>query len=151
MAREKFYEVPRILPNGVAIFPKKGLDPPPEMEGYQRRSPNLKSTDAWSFIPLWQPCSARSQKFVQRDSGCPCVKIVMYCHYKPDESLTLQNCLKCHEQQSLIESSSSNSVSEGVVVAEEGDSEPVTESAQSEAGKGDSIASKDSPIIDTQG
>lgn len=151
MSREKFYEVPRLLPNGVAIFPKKGLTPPPEMEGYQRRSPNLKTSDAWIFIPLWNECPARSQRFVQRDSGCPCVKIVMSCHYKPDEPLTLQACQLCefHKQQSLIKTSSSDSISQRIMVTGEKDTESITESPEPEAREGGFLPSENSSIIET--
>lgn len=156
MAREKFYEVPRILPNGVAVFPKKGLTPPPSMEGYQRKSPNLKSSDAWVFIPLWSDCPFRAQKFVQRESGCRCVKIVMSCNHNPNQPLTLQACQNCtlresHEQQSLIKTSSGDGISQGVMVSSERNPESITESPQPETRKGDLLAPENSPVIETQG
>jgi len=155
MSRERFFETPRFLPDGTAVFPKKGMDPPPDMEGYQRRSGNPRSGDAWVFIPLWSACPHRSQRFVQRESGCRCVRIVMFCNHSDGKSepLTLACCQNCtlrqpHQQESFVESSGGDSISESIMVSSESNTEPIAQSPQPEAGERDLLTPENSPVIE---
>jgi hypothetical protein len=59
-AQEIIHGRPRILSDGTITYPKKGWEPPPVPEGYRRKGSNLRSSDAWVFIPVLQECPRRS-------------------------------------------------------------------------------------------
>lgn len=51
---------PHKASDGTISYPKRGWEPPPIPDGYQRKSTNLKSSDAWIFIPILPPCQHRT-------------------------------------------------------------------------------------------
>lgn len=52
---------PRFMKDGVMAYPKRGWEPPPVPAGYRRKSDNLRSADAWIFIPLLPECRHRQR------------------------------------------------------------------------------------------
>ncbi len=92
------FQNPRVFPDGTLCYPKKGL-PPPEMEGYRRKSNNPRSYECWMFIPLWQDCCFRQLTLVRQEEGCRCTKAVMICGDKENTAslnpLTLGVCQAC--------------------------------------------------------
>lgn len=50
---------PRLLDDGVIAYPKRGWEPPAVPAGYRRKSDDLRSPDAWTFIPILPPCKHR--------------------------------------------------------------------------------------------
>ena len=46
----------RMLADGSVIYAKKGVEPPPDMDGFQRDPGN-----AWHFLPIWPSCTYRLQ------------------------------------------------------------------------------------------
>lgn len=75
----------RILSDGTAIFPKRGL-PPDTPEGYE------KTGNPFIFKPILQPCSYRDVRGV-KDSCCPENKI-LYCEYFGSH-ITRAKCKGC--------------------------------------------------------
>jgi len=157
---KKYYDIPRMLPGGIAIYPKKGPFPPPDMEGYQRKSNNPRSVDAWIFIPLWQYCPYRQRKVVPRDEGCKCTRIVMICGLKDceyyDLPTTLKSCEECllrqsHQHESFVQLSLSESIGEGIMMVDKGDAEVLAKSPKSETIKGNFLSPENSPISNTEG
>ena len=74
----KKYLTPRKLPDGSIMYPKRGWEPPPPIEGYRRKSMNPRSSDAWVFIPEWLDCPFRVEK-TQRRESCRCLTLVNIC------------------------------------------------------------------------
>ena len=150
--------LPRFLSNGVAIFPKRGQEPPPDMEGYQRRGTNPRTMDAWIFIPQWQECQWRQRTAVARDAGCKCPRIIMYCKH-PEGTNTpaeLAICNACtlwdiESHQSPIELSRGESVSESIVVTNKRDAKSVTEGFEPITVKGAILPTESSPVSDAEG
>lgn len=50
----KSFGKPRRMPNGVLVYPKRGREPPPDHEGFQR-----DPKDYWRFVPQWPECKFR--------------------------------------------------------------------------------------------
>lgn len=79
-------------PRGVIEYPKKGWEPPPDIEGYKRDPGN-----AWRFIPIWPECKCRIQNFHIKQCGA--LGVLTVCnnpeseHYR--DSLTLPICEGC--------------------------------------------------------
>lgn len=63
---------PRIMPDGTITYPRKGIEPPPDIVGYLR-DPN----DSFSFLPKWFACVFRVQN--QYVKACGNVTIKSYC------------------------------------------------------------------------
>jgi hypothetical protein len=63
--------------DGVLTYPQRGWEPPPEIAGYRRKSNNLKSPDAWTFIPILPPCEYRSIK--EKIGQCGAISIKYFC------------------------------------------------------------------------
>ncbi len=87
--------IPRLLPDGVLVYPKKGT-PPPVPEGYRRKSDNLTSPDAWIMLPLWRDCPFRICETSRRED-CRCITYVYFCghpHYNRPR-LTISMCKSC--------------------------------------------------------
>lgn len=74
----KRYLTPRKLANGVVVYPKRGWEPPPPIEGYRRKSTNPRSNDAWVFIPEWMDCPFRVEE-IRRRENCRCLTLVNTC------------------------------------------------------------------------
>lgn len=80
---------PRLLPDGVIAFPKRGWEPPAVPDGYQRKSEDLRSPDAWIFLPVlaackhrvrsieYSPCGNARVNFTCQLSGC---RVITYCN-----------------------------------------------------------------------
>lgn len=61
----------RMLPGGVVEYAKKGWEPPPDLDGYDRDTGN-----AWRFIPKWPPCKKRIQTTSMKSCGAMSVLTV---------------------------------------------------------------------------
>lgn len=82
----------RMLPNGVVEYAKKGWEPPPELDGYQRDPGN-----AWRFIPIWPPCRKRIQTTSMKSCGAMSVLTVCandQCEHK-QKQVTYAICAAC--------------------------------------------------------
>jgi hypothetical protein len=93
----KKYNKPHILDNGTLIYPKRGWEPPPLVEGYQRKSNNPKNSDAWVLIPIWTTCCFRSRVQIPKE-GCRCVTFYHICTNKEigkDVIVNLNLCSSC--------------------------------------------------------
>ncbi len=62
----------RILPDGCVEYARKGHEPPPELDGYDRDSGN-----PWRFIPKWPKCKKRIQ--TQSMKPCGALSILTVC------------------------------------------------------------------------
>ena len=72
---------PNILDNGTIVYARVGWEPPPVPPGYQRKSHDLTSDDAWVLVrkePLCQHCSLLR---IRREN-CNCLRIVPTCTYQ---------------------------------------------------------------------
>jgi len=85
---------PRIFKDGVIAYPKRGWEPPLAPAGYKRKSDNLKSPDAWVFLPILDACGHRTQSITY--SACGAAKITYHC----DLHGTVQppQCQSCPEK-----------------------------------------------------
>lgn len=84
---------PRILPDKSIVYPTKGVEPPPDVEGYVRDPQN-----SFRFIPKWFSCDYRVQS--QFIKSCGNVTIKAFCGH-PDSpvgqgnEVTLPICESC--------------------------------------------------------
>jgi hypothetical protein len=96
MATQKTFARGRFMPDGSLVYPKKGWEPPPEVEGYQRDPGN-----AWRFLPLWPPCQTRARMLKMKKCGA--YNVVMACTNGQCEHnqnvVTLQICQNCPLRQ----------------------------------------------------
>ncbi len=85
---------PRILEDGTIIYPKKGKEPPPCLDGYRRKAE--QGADAWVLIPLWRDCKFR-QQVLRRREDCNCEILVNVCGHPLGNSveLTISICESC--------------------------------------------------------
>jgi hypothetical protein len=85
---------PRILDDGTIIYPKKGKEPPPCLEGYRRKAE--QGPDAWILIPLWRDCDFR-QQVLRRREDCNCEMLVNVCGHPLGQNLelTISICESC--------------------------------------------------------
>lgn len=60
------------MSDGSVVYPKKGFEPPPPIDGYERDPGN-----EWRFKPLWPACKARTQ--VIGHKPCGAIHIVTRC------------------------------------------------------------------------
>jgi hypothetical protein len=91
------YTKPHVLDDGTLVYPKRGWEPPPLIEGYCRKSNNPKNSDAWILIPIWTTCIFRKQIQVRKE-GCRCVTIYHVCTNENIGCETVVNlnlCSKC--------------------------------------------------------
>lgn len=84
---------PRFQADGSIIYPKKGHEPPPDLDGYQRDPGNY-----WRFTPLWQSCAWRLQN--QFLKACGAVGILSICTHPegPTENnreVQFSQCCSC--------------------------------------------------------
>lgn len=88
---------PKVMPNGTLVYPKNGWEPPKVPEGYRRKSDDLKSEDAWTFVPEWPPCIDR--EMANTVLSCGCIKINAMCASSDSPShgkqVTVDNCRQC--------------------------------------------------------
>lgn len=71
------YGAPKVLDDGTLVYEKKGFEPPQEHDGYRRKSNDLRSPEAWQFVPVWPPC--RHRKFMNGIKPCGCLRITAVC------------------------------------------------------------------------
>lgn len=88
---------PRILENGIIIYPHRGSQLPPCLEGYRRKAE--QGPDAWVLIPLWKSCEFRRQ-ILQRREDCNCEIFVSVCGHPLANSIELtvsccESCILC--------------------------------------------------------
>lgn len=89
------------MPDGSLVYPKKGWEPPPEVEGYKRDPGN-----AWRFIPLWPDCVTRARMLQMKRCGSYNVTMVctnQQCQYAQNP-VTLQICQSCPLRQASKDS-----------------------------------------------
>lgn len=72
------YQRPHILDSGILIYPKRGWEPPPLVEGYRRKSDDPKNSDAWILLPVWKDCPFRKQIQIKKE-GCRCITFYHIC------------------------------------------------------------------------
>lgn len=61
----------RMFPGGIVEYAKKGWEPPPDLDGYERDPGN-----AWRFLPKWTPCKKRIQTVSMKSCGAMSVLTV---------------------------------------------------------------------------
>lgn len=89
-----------ILPDGTIVYERKPGDwePPKDHAGYRRKSNDLRSDDAWVFIPLWPKCEKRFLN-TKRKTGCGCLLVEMTCKDRRSpmygKEVDLDTCLSC--------------------------------------------------------
>lgn len=88
---------PRIYSDGTVVYPKRGWEPPPVPEGYVRKTKNLRSLDAWKFVPKFKLCSHRV--FKEGEKSCGCVTMLLHCNRSGE--LVKINEAQCQDCESL--------------------------------------------------
>ena len=73
----KTHARPRIFEDGTIAYPKRGWEPPPVPAGYRRKVDDLRSSDAWVFLPLLNPCPHRSK--IIKYSSCGAAQVMYQC------------------------------------------------------------------------
>lgn len=89
-----------VLADGTIVYERKpgDFEPPRDHKGYRRKSDDLRSDDAWVFIPEWPHCPHRELNQT-RKTGCGCLLIEMTCkdnrspYYR--ELVELEMCQGC--------------------------------------------------------
>ncbi len=71
-------ELPRITSKGTLIYTRSGCEPPPCPPGYQRKSSDLNSDDAWILEPDKPLCKHTELKFGER-GNCGYPRITCFC------------------------------------------------------------------------
>lgn len=84
---------PRILSDGTLAYPKRGWEPPPVPAGYQRKSNDLRSPDAWVFIPTLPPCELRVREI--QYTPCGAAKLTYLCTRDGQRARVVSACLEC--------------------------------------------------------
>jgi hypothetical protein len=84
---------PRIFANGTIAFPKRGWEPPPVPAGYRRKVSNLRSSDAWVFLPVLDACQHRAKSVTY--TVCGAATIVYHCALHGP--ITPPQCKSCQE------------------------------------------------------
>lgn len=84
---------PNKAADGTIIYPQRGWEPPSIPAGYRRKTTDLKSADAWTFIPLMEPCEHRT---METETGhCGAQSIKYFC--KGVRLYDLSICHRCTE------------------------------------------------------
>lgn len=87
---------PRFNADGSIVYPIKGTEPPPNIQGYKRDPGN-----AWRFIKLWPECLQRQEEFSEK--SCGAIQIVPICVHKEGaffrKVVTHQICEACPLRQ----------------------------------------------------
>jgi hypothetical protein len=88
---------PSVLPGGVLVYKQTGWEPPPPHHGYRRKSDDIKSPDAWTFIPLWPPCRYREMHNAVRPCGCLQINASCICPHAEHngQPVTISLCQAC--------------------------------------------------------
>jgi hypothetical protein len=77
--------------DGTLVYPKRGWEPPPVPAGYIRKTTDLKSADAWTFIPILPPCEDRTSETETGHCGAQAIKYSC----KGRRIHDLSRCIKC--------------------------------------------------------
>ncbi len=92
----KSFGRPRLM-GDMIIYPKRGWEPPPDIEGYER-DPN----DLWRFKCVWPACKFRHTVQVMRqcgsidfDTNCQCKQCPLY-----RTEVKLTDCRSCEFKES---------------------------------------------------
>lgn len=95
-SNEKSFGRARIAPDGSISYPKKGFEPPPPVEGYERDKGN-----PWHFKPLWPDCKHRARTLQMKKCGAYDVIMVCGCNGCPlkQQLLKLPDCQNCPHRQ----------------------------------------------------
>jgi hypothetical protein len=92
---------PRIMRDGSLIYPKKGWEPPPVPDGFTRKTTNLRSSDAWVFLPKFKTCEHRVFKEGHKQS-CGCISLLLHCNKSGKlVQITEGQCMKCYSDQGI--------------------------------------------------
>jgi len=91
---------PRFNADGSIQYPRRGIEPPPNINGY-KRDPG----DAWRFIKLWPECPRRAEHFNQKPCGA--VQITPVCEHKEATTfrkvVSVQACEACPLRALLVQ------------------------------------------------
>lgn len=68
----KLFGRARFQPDGSLMYPKKGLEPPPDIDGYKRDPQNH-----WRFLSVWSACAWRVQN--QYLKPCGAIGVLSIC------------------------------------------------------------------------
>ena len=85
---ERDFGQPKLLKDGTLVYKRQGFEPPPPHNGYRRKSEDIRSDDAWVFVPIFLPCRYRTM--VNGSRPCGCIQINHVCvhseckHYRSD-------------------------------------------------------------------
>lgn len=83
---------PRSMSDGSIVFPRKGAEPPPDIDGFVR-----DPGDAWRFKKLWMSCPYRIQN--QFLKSCGSVGILSICNNQTlptaGQEVKYSTCLGC--------------------------------------------------------
>jgi hypothetical protein len=92
---ERSFGRARIMADKSVVYPKKGFEPPPPLEGYERDVGN-----AWRFIPLWPACKHRTQVIGHKPCGALSIVTRCMCAECPlfKQSITLSSCTSCESR-----------------------------------------------------
>lgn len=87
------FGTPRILAGGIVEYPRKGAEPPPDIQGYMRDPSNN-----WKFHPMWSQCKYRSQN--QHLKQCGSMTIISKCGHEQapngtGQDVTYNDCCNC--------------------------------------------------------
>lgn len=86
------------MPDGSLVYQKKGWEPPPEIEGYERDPGN-----AWVFRPLYPECETRSR--VPQLKRCGSYNVIMLCTNQEcplsQQKVSVRDCQACPFRQAL--------------------------------------------------
>jgi hypothetical protein len=100
------FQEPKLMDDGSLVYPRTGWEPPKVPEGYRRKSDDIRSSDAWVFIPEWPGCVDRVMS--NTVSACGCVHINAFCGSKTAENkgkqINVNACVGCpHRRESNLE------------------------------------------------
>jgi hypothetical protein len=89
---------PRIMKDGSIVYPMRGYEPPPSIQGYTRKSNDPRSNDAWIFIPDFKTCKYRKEQEVLKPT-CNCYTFISICTLSGLEinTTTCETCPHRHE------------------------------------------------------
>lgn len=90
-------EPPVITLDGTLIFAQTGWEPPPVVPGYQRKSSDLTSDDAWVLAPLEPICKHLELKVAERGS-CGYHRIARKCKLV-QSFIGQRTCTKCPKKE----------------------------------------------------
>lgn len=97
---ESQISIPETLESGEIVYKRIGWEPPPCPEGYERKSDDPNSDDAWRFVSKWKPCIHRKAKSIMREN-CACRTFVQECDLKSGAQVSIAICQLCERRVEL--------------------------------------------------